>query len=67
MQLGGWQDGFEVRTVASKLSTLGLNPDPAINCHPQSFTGRVTHQCVWRLLGWTLNWASRSPALLDGH
>ena len=29
-----WQDGLEVRTLASKLSSLGLNPDPAMNCHP---------------------------------
>ena len=30
----GWQDGLTVCTLASKLSHLGLNPDPAINCHP---------------------------------
>ena len=33
-QLEGWQDGLEVCTLISKLSSLGLNPDPAINCHP---------------------------------
>ena len=31
---GHWQDGLEVRTLTSKLSSLGLNPDPAINYHP---------------------------------
>ena len=32
----GWQDGLDLgeRTLASKLSRLGSNPDPAINCHP---------------------------------
>ena len=33
----GWQDGLEVQEVCtqdSELSSLGLNPDPAINCHP---------------------------------
>ena len=29
----GWQDGLEVHTFASKLSSLGLNLDPAINWH----------------------------------
>ena len=29
----GWQDGLEVGTLASDLSSLGLNPDVAINCH----------------------------------
>ena len=27
-----WQDGLEIHTLASKLSSLGLNPEPAINC-----------------------------------
>ena len=30
----GLQDGLSVRTLTVKLSSLGLNPDPAINCHP---------------------------------
>ena len=30
----GWQDGLEGCTLASKLSSLGSNPDAAINCHP---------------------------------
>ena len=30
----GWQDDLEVCTLPSELSSLGSNPDPAINCHP---------------------------------
>ena len=30
----GWQDGQELCPLALKLCILGLNPDPAINCHP---------------------------------
>ena len=30
----GWQDGLEVLTLFSKLSSLGLNPGPCINYHP---------------------------------
>ena len=33
----GWYDGrdsLEVRTLASKPSSLGLNPDTAVNCRP---------------------------------
>ena len=30
----GWQDGQEECTLTSKPSRLGLNLDPAINCHP---------------------------------
>ena len=30
----GWQDGLEVCTVISKLSSLDLNLGPALNCHP---------------------------------
>ena len=29
-----WQNGLEVHTLTAKLSSLGLNSDPAINCHP---------------------------------
>jgi len=29
----GWQDGLEVRSLTSKLFSLGSNLDPAINCH----------------------------------
>ena len=32
--LGTLQDGGGVCTLPSKLSSLGLNPDPGINCHP---------------------------------
>ena len=28
------REGLEVRTLAYKLASLGWNPDPAINCHP---------------------------------
>ena len=31
--LWDWQGGLEVRTLASKSSSLGSNPDAAINCH----------------------------------
>ena len=34
VQCKGWQDGLEVRTLTSKLSSLGFNHDRAINCHP---------------------------------
>ena len=44
----------DVRTLVSQLSSLGLNPDAAINCHPRCFTGRVIHQYL-SSLGWTLN------------
>ena len=30
----GWQDGLDVCTLASELSSLGSNPDLAINGHP---------------------------------
>ena len=31
----GWQDGLEICTLDSELSSLGcLNLDPTINCHP---------------------------------
>ena len=30
---GGWQDGPELRILVSKSSSLGLNPDSAINSH----------------------------------
>ena len=30
----GWLDGLEVRTLTSKLLSLGSNPEPAINCQP---------------------------------
>ena len=29
----GWEDGLEVCTLASELSSLGFNPDPTISCH----------------------------------
>ena len=29
-----WQDSLEVRTLPAELSSLGLNPVRAINCHP---------------------------------
>ena len=29
----GWQDALEVRTLTSKLSSLGLNLGSTINCH----------------------------------
>ena len=32
--LQGWQDGREMSTLDSKLSRLGLNFIPDINCHP---------------------------------
>ena len=28
-----WEDGLKVHTLTSKLSSLGLNLSPAINCH----------------------------------
>ena len=31
---GGEQDSLEVRTLTCKLSSLGMNPKAAINCHP---------------------------------
>ena len=43
----GWQDGFEVGTLASELSSLGLNPDAAINCHRRvSQTGKGINVCA---------------------
>ena len=30
----GWKDGLGIRTLTTKLSSLGSNPDPARNCHP---------------------------------
>ena len=49
----GWQDGLQVRTLPSKLSNLGSNLNPAINCLPDvSITGRFINVC---------------PVPLDGH
>ena len=36
----------------------GLNPDPSYKLSSGCFTGRVVHQCVPFLLGWTLNWVT---------
>jgi len=39
-----------VRTLASQLSSLGLNPDRAINCHPGvSQAGRFIIVCAVKL------------------
>ena len=43
----GWQDGLEVGTLTSELSSLGLNPDTAINCHRHvSQTGKGINVCA---------------------
>ena len=63
-----WQHGLdsEVRTLASSLSRLASNPDPAINCQPGvSQAGWFINMCV-QYLRWTLNWTSRLPALVGG-
>ena len=61
-----WQDGLEVRTLASRLSSLGSIPDPAINC--QSVFHRQGDSSI-RVpsLRWTLNRASILPAFVGGH
>ena len=42
-----WQDGREAQALTYKLSSLGLNPDSAINCHPGvSQAGRFINVCV---------------------
>ena len=33
LPIHGWKDGFEVHTLTSKLSNLGSNRDPAMNCY----------------------------------
>ena len=47
----GWQDSQEVCALASELSSLGLNPDPAINCHPGvSHAGQGSNVCAINLV-----------------
>ena len=47
LQCMGEQDGREVRTLANEVSSLDLNCDPAIICHPAwCFTGKVIQQCM---------------------
>ena len=53
--LAGWPR-LEVRTLASKLSSMGLIPDSAINCHPGGFTGKGDPSMCVSSLGWMLNW-----------
>ena len=44
--VNGWQDVLEVHTLFSKLSSLGLNLGPDINCHPGVSQSGGIHQCV---------------------
>ena len=62
----GRQDGLEICTAVSKLSSLGLIPDSAINSQSQCFTGRVIHQRVC-VVPQTLNWMSSLPEFVGGH
>ena len=46
------EDGKEVRRLTSKLSSLGLNPDPAINYHLDvSKAGQFINVCVIPWMG----------------
>ena len=51
-QMSDLQDSLEICTFTSKLSSLGSNPNPAINCHPGvSQAGlyiNVCHPSDWR-------------------
>ena len=47
----GWQAGVKVHTLAFKPNDLGLNPNPAINCHHGQ--GESSERVP--SLGWTLN------------
>ena len=62
----GWQDGLEVFTLTYKLSSLGWNPEPAINCHSRDSRQGDLTMCV-PSLGLKLYWASHLPAFVGGH
>ena len=50
----GWEDGREICTLTSKLSSLGLNLSAAINCHPSvSQAGQFINVCA--ILRWMSN------------
>ena len=61
----GCQNGLEVGTLPSKLSSLRLNPNPAINRHPSvSQAGRFINACAVPRMD--VKRASRLPALVGG-
>uniref|UniRef100_A0A8C4RBH7 SIN3-HDAC complex associated factor n=1 Tax=Eptatretus burgeri TaxID=7764 RepID=A0A8C4RBH7_EPTBU len=63
IEAAGRMTYLEVSTLASKPSSLGLNPNLAIICYPAFQKQGDSSMCV-PSLGWTLNWTSRLLALI---
>ena len=62
----GWQDGQDVCTLISKLSSLGLNLNQAMQTVIPVFCRQSdTSMCV-PSLEWTISWVSYLSALLSG-